>query len=301
VKKYKTIWTSFPVLLAFIIMAGGGASAEKIRNKIPKNPREWVEPGQNLHVFTWVNYLLFIPKDYGKSEKKYPLILNFHGAGQKGNDPNALRSVGLNAQLAGKKRNKFPFIVVSPQLPGPKGFSIPSSLDRGLWYYDEFFEQIDKLLDHLVQRYAIDETRIYCVGASMGGFGAWKMAAKYPTRFAAVAPLCGEGDASSVCAVKDVPVWVFHCEEDEIMPVKGSDEMVEALKACGGKVEYVRQKGGDHMACWSNTFDDLWPWLLTHQKVKEESPTSPPEDDADLGVLNPGKKMGGENFIPGDG
>jgi len=42
--------------------------------------------------------------------------------------------------------------------------------------------------------------------------------------------------------------------------------MVDALKSCGGNVEYKRGKGGDHMACWSNQFDDVYTWLLTHSK-----------------------------------
>ncbi|MBD3392596.1 MAG: prolyl oligopeptidase family serine peptidase [Chitinivibrionales bacterium] len=272
-----------------IIVAVQLSTAEKIRDEIPDNPRKWVETGQSKHQFTWVKYLLFIPKDYGDTEKEYPCILHLHGAGQKGDNVNALRAVGLPAQLAGKKRPDFPFIVISPQLPGPRGFQIPYALDRGLWYYDEFLEQVDRLIDHVVENYAVDESRIYCVGASMGGYGTWKMAVKYPDRFAAIAPLCGEGNPDEVCQVKHIPTWVYHCEGDEVMPVKGSDEMVEALKACGGKVEYVRPDGGDHMKCWSNQFEDLYPWLLTHQKSAAPSaapsyePSYEPAPPADVG------------------
>jgi predicted peptidase len=256
----------------YCLLSVRSASAEKIRDEVPENPRKWVELFQNAYSFTWLRYLMYIPKDYGDTDKKYPLILYFHGAGQKGYQPNDLRIVALNAQLAGKKKDKFPFIVVSPQLPGPRGFEIPYSLDRGKWYYDDFFMEVDKLLNHLIKFYAVDESRIYCVGASMGGYGVWKMAAMYPGRFAAIAPLCGDGDPGEACKVKGLPAWVFHCEEDEIMPVKGSDKMVEALKQCGGKVEYVREKGGDHERCWSNQFDDLYRWLLTHSKGASTAP-----------------------------
>lgn len=228
--------------------------------------QSFVATGQHAYNFEWLKYLMYVPTDYVKSKMSYPLILYFHGAGQKGEDAELLRVCALNKQLDENKHDKFPFIVVSPQLPGKPGFEMPYSMDRGTWYYEEFFETVNKLLDHLISRYAIDESRIYCVGASMGGFGTWRMAALYPQRFAAIAPLCGEGDPKDVCKVKDIPVWVFHCEGDEIMPVKGSDVMVEALKGCGGKVEYVRPKGGDHMACWSNQFDDLYKWLLQHHK-----------------------------------
>ncbi len=259
------------VAVACALLVVHNASAEKIRKKIPQEPREWVEPYQNMYAFTWIKYLMYIPKDYSEGNKKYPLILYLHGAGQKGYSPSNLAYVALNAQLAGRKRGSFPFIVVSPQLPGPAGFEIPYSLDRGKWFYKEFFEELDKLLDHVIENYAVDEDRIYCVGASMGGYGTWKMAAMYPDRFAAIAPLCGEGDPDEVCKVKNIPTWVYHCAEDEVMPVKGSDVMVEALKACGGNVEFVRPAGGDHEKCWSNNFDDLYEWLLKHSKTAAPS------------------------------
>jgi predicted peptidase len=249
-----------------LLIAFFPANADKIRDKIPANIREMVEPYQNEYTYLWLNYLMYIPPDYVKTTKKYPLILYFHGAGQKGAVVSDLTFCCLNKQLEGEKKKNFPFIVVSPQLPGPRGFSVPHSLDRGTWYYRDYLEVVNKLLSHLVEAYAVDESRIYCVGASMGGAGTWKMASMFPERFAAIAPLCGEGNPADACKVKDIPIWVFHCEDDEIMPVKGSDEMVEALKACGGKVEYKREKGGDHEECWSNDFDDLYKWLLKHKK-----------------------------------
>ena len=39
----------------------------------------------------------------------------------------------------------------------------------------------------------VDRGRVYLTGISMGGYGAWALAALYPTRFAALVPICGGG------------------------------------------------------------------------------------------------------------
>ena len=64
------------------------------------------------------------------------------------------------------------------------------------------------------------------------------MAAAQPHRFAAIAPICGGGDAADACNLKDLPVWAFHGARDRIVPITESEKMVEALKACGGNVKF---------------------------------------------------------------
>ena len=76
----------------------------------------------------------------------------------------------------------------------------------------------------------------------MGGFGAWAMALRHPQRFAAVVPIAGGwnseerfGAAQHLC-IKDVPIWVFHGAQDDIVLPKKAQLMVNALKQCGVEV-----------------------------------------------------------------
>jgi predicted peptidase len=272
--------------------------------------RDYVKTGQNAYTFAWLRYLMYIPKDYPQQiTKKYPCILYLHALGQKGSDPWALAQCCLNKQLQptikdskgkdvpnpGAKKD-FPFIVVSPQLPGDIDWSVwpGPNMNRSDWWNDYMLKAIDKLLDHLIEHYAIDVDRIYCTGPSMGGYGVWKMAVKYPQRFAAVSPQCGEGDPAEAARLKDVPVWIFHGNCDEYMPVGNSDDVVAALKAAGCEVKYTRwacekdsaaciecekQHYGDfaaacasqcmecnHFKCYENQFDELYSWLLTKHR-----------------------------------
>ena len=92
-------------------------------------------------------------------------------------------------------------------------------------------------MDDALARYEVDEKRVYLTGLSMGGYGAWHWACARPERFAALAPVCGGGDPTRACALKDMPVWAFHGAEDEVVPLKKSEEMVDAVNACGGNAE----------------------------------------------------------------
>jgi predicted peptidase len=200
-----------------------------------------------------LNYLLYLPKGYGTDpHKKWPLILFLHGAGERGDDLELVKVHGIPKIL--KRRKTFPFIVVSPQC------------SEDAWWPGEV-EALAALLDEVVARYAVDPERVYLTGLSMGGFGAWSLAMARPERFAAVAPICGGGNPGRVCVLKDVPVWAFHGALDPVVPLARSEEMVNALKACGGDVRLTVYPDAEHDS-WTRTYDDpeLYAWFLRHTR-----------------------------------
>ncbi len=73
-----------------------------------------------------LEYLLFLPEGYDKSDKEYPLILFLHGAGESGTDVNRVKKHGMAKVV--ETRKDLPFIVVSPQSPG-RGWN-PDTLRR---------------------------------------------------------------------------------------------------------------------------------------------------------------------------
>src|SRR5262249_12762161 len=62
-----------------------------------------------------VKYLLFGPKGYDTSSKRWPLILFLHGAGERGSDVWKVATHGPPKNV--QQDPDFPFIVVSPQCP----------------------------------------------------------------------------------------------------------------------------------------------------------------------------------------
>ena len=74
----------------------------------------------------------------------------------------------------------------------------------------------------------------------------WDWAVHSPQRFAAVAPVCGgwrdaSTRASAATAIAHVPHYIAHGANDKIVPVRASDEMVEALRSAGAEdIVYCR-------------------------------------------------------------
>ncbi|MHC4397198.1 MAG: carboxylesterase family protein [Planctomycetota bacterium] len=201
-------------------------------------------------------YLLFLPAGYGENEQKWPLILFLHGAGERGDDLEKVKLHGPPKIV--EKQKDFPFILVSPQCPEEK------------WWPNEI-DMLINLLDDIVSRYNVDTERVYLTGLSMGGYGAWRLATEYPERFAAMAPICGGGIPALADKLKDVPVWAFHGAKDDVIPLKESSDMVNALKECGGDAKLTVYPEAEHDS-WTETYenDELYKWLLEHRKSKEK-------------------------------
>lgn len=130
-----------------------------------------------------------------------------------------------------------------------------------------------KALDQAVEEFGGDPARLYLTGVSMGGYGAWHLAAGHEGKFAALVPVCGgsplrSADRYSAIAskVKRTPTWVFHGSDDRIVPVSESRRMVEALKAAGGTIRYTEYEGAGHNV-WNRAYteSDFLPWLLAQR------------------------------------
>jgi len=207
-----------------------------------------------------LNYLVYLPDTYGKDPKQmWPLILFLHGTGARGNDLEILTQEGLPETLV--RKPDFPFVVVSPQLP------------RDLKRWSDMIEPLKVLLDQIQATYFVDPQRVYLTGLSMGGFGTWEFALRYPRRFAAIVPIAGghkygsSAIPESICDLKDVPVWAFHGAQDGTVRPAQSEDMVKALEACGGDVRLTLYPDAGHADSWERAYADpeLYKWLMAQR------------------------------------
>jgi predicted peptidase len=199
-------------------------------------------------------YVLFVPHAY-KGDKDYPLILFLHGSGETGTDGQKQAKVGLGPAIK-KQEKTFPFFALFPQSQKGTWRAGTEDADRAL-----------AILAAVQKQYKIDGKRVYLTGLSMGGSGTWSLAVKYPERWAAIVPVCGRGDPTKAAAIKDVPCWCHHGDEDMAVKVTLSQKMIEALKAAGGKPKYSEYPGVGHN-CWDRAYGnkELYVWLLEHKR-----------------------------------
>lgn len=207
------------------------------------------------------NYLLFLPSNYGKDPaQKFPLILFLHGSGTSSSNTDMLLYEAL-PQILGFTPD-FPFIVLSPQLTGKPGDEY--------WFQDKVEASVFSLLDEVTASYAVDTTRVYLTGVSIGGNGVWEYGLRHPDTFAALAPVMGfVGDTTgfhvpaNICDLKNKPIWAFHGAVDTIVPLEAEQSLVDALKACDGNIQFTVYPDGDHDISGRVYQDqELYTWML---------------------------------------
>jgi predicted peptidase len=201
-----------------------------------------------------LKYLLFLPTTYDQQpETSFPMILFLHGSGECGDDLELVKKYGLAQRL--ESWSECPFIVVSPQCPL-----------GSVWLYQ--LDALNTLLDRIIANYRVDKARIYLTGLSLGGMGTWEMATAFPSRFAAIAPICGRGTSRILIDnLKEIPTWVFHGALDNVVPVSESERMVVAMEEIGGDVRLTVYPDADHNS-WTRTYDnpELYEWFLQHSR-----------------------------------
>lgn len=217
-------------------------------------------------------------------ERRWPVVLFLHGAGERGDDGVRQTTNGLGPALA-QHPERWPAIVIFPQSRTGYGWRGP------------MLRQALGALDQALLDLGGDPDRQYLTGISMGGYGSWRLALEYPERFAALVPICGGLDASPAALARapahgevggagaaphpatephdaaarllsHVPIWIFHGGEDRIIPVHESREMVDALHRAGAAdVRYTEYPGVAHNA-WDLAYaePDLTDWLFQQHR-----------------------------------
>lgn len=199
-----------------------------------------------------LNYLIYTPEGYETSSETYPLVVWLHGGDQGGSDIEKVRSSGLPKLIADGKQ--FPFLVLSPQNPSEE-----------LLYP---IEKVKSALDEVIAKHRVDPTRIYVVGYSRGGFGAWALAEQFPETFAAAVPIAGGGNRHYLNRTNEkAAFWVFHGTNDDVIPLSDSVIMYERLKALKRDAKLTVLEGVDHSGVELATLNnpELWDWLLKQQ------------------------------------
>jgi predicted peptidase len=220
-------------------------------------------------------YQVYVPDDWN-SHQKWPIILFLHGAGERGDDGLLQTDVGIGPAIR-NGRSRIPAIVVMPQCP------------KNLWWIHPSMQDLAiAALDAATKEFDGDAQRTYLTGISMGGYGCWRLAEKYPGRFAALIVICGgvrpptaalkahpdlvkltpsddPKSYSDVAAkVGNVPVWIFHGANDDIVPNSESKRMYEAMKQVSTDAHYTEYPEVRH-AAWVKAYDEpkLFPWLFS--------------------------------------
>lgn len=205
------------------------------------------------------NFWVYTPQDYYYSYESTPVIIFLHGRSLCGNNLNRVRRYGpLDAIVKGRQ---IEALVIVPQNPG------------GAWNPDK----INDVLEWTKQHYAMDTTRVYVLGMSLGGYGTLDFAATYPDKVAAAMALCGGCSLSDVSGLGKLPLWIMHGTADRAVPIKYSKAVVQSLQNNNNdkRLRYTWMNGASHGALARIFYlKKTYEWLFSHSLLDEGRPVN---------------------------
>ena len=226
-------------------------------------------------------YQVYVPSDY-TSGKTWPVIVSLHGNGRQGSDGMLQTGTDFAIRIR-ENQSPFPAIVVFPQ-----------ARRDTRWFYPQMQRLVMAQLARTIAELDVDTTRLYLHGYSMGATGSYRLAYKFPARFAALVVVAGRVEpgvhytpdeiavdhaANPVLAMPDpfstlaaglstMPMWIVHGDADQTVPVTQSRRLVAALRALKAPVRYTELQGADHDTAPSRAYADaeLFRWLLSQHR-----------------------------------
>ena len=223
-----------------------------------------------------LSYRILKPIDFDES-KTYPLHIFLHGAGERGSDNDAQLKHG--SELFIKQNPNYPAIVIFPQCPADDywaqvEYSRDEKRGNNVFKYPEQSEPtwamsaVMALLDQFLEEEYIDKSQVYVGGLSMGGMGTFELLTRRPNVFAAAIAICGGGNTENVSKwAKQTPIWIFHGEEDNVVPPYYSKVIYRSLLKEGAKPKLTLYKSVGHNS-WDRAFAEknLFAWIYSKKR-----------------------------------
>lgn len=169
---------ALPVLAALVVAWSGAADAQTVAVADTGRVRIVAIPGS---VPQPRNATVVLPAGYHRSARRYPVLYLLHGHG--GGHRNWVERTNLLAYTA-----RLPLIVVLPDA-GDSWYT--NSFARPAERFEDYVgKEVPAFVDQHFRTLTFREAR-YVAGLSMGGYGALKLALKYPGRFSLAGSFSG--------------------------------------------------------------------------------------------------------------
>ncbi|MBN1238379.1 MAG: hypothetical protein JXB36_07745, partial [Gammaproteobacteria bacterium] len=236
--------------------AGGLARAQPTGPPAGDQHREYVFPptGETLP------YRLYVPTAWD-GDAALPILLFLHGAGA---DENTY--VDMSDGLLRRLAEEHGYILVSPlgfrplgaygnplRLPAVFGESEAAAEQRAAVGPERRRElalselDVITVLDIVTETYGADRSRTFLAGHSMGSGGVWHLAARYPERWRAVAPMSGpfiDAETYPFDLIRDLPIFMTEGTGAE-PSLAGSRALAAFMREGDFDFEYL-EVAGDH-------------------------------------------------------
>jgi len=220
----------------------------------------WNTDSFKAYHYKGVSFRLKFPANFDRSgNTKYPLIIMFHGRGEKGviydNEFSLLHGgqVHMNAVNNGTL-NAF---LLYPQNT------------NGFWG-DSHFATINDLVNNYLSDVHVDLNRVVVTGLSAGGSGTWNLIINYPNLISAAIPMSASslGFIEEIPKFKHIPMWVSQGGLDKAPHPNTTEQVINAMIAEGMNVKYTLYPNLGH-GVWNTHYNepDYFPFIKRANKT----------------------------------
>jgi predicted peptidase len=220
-------------------------------------------------------YRVYVPTSWD-GETALPIILFLHGAGS-----NERTYLDMNNGQLMELAEAHGYIVASPlgyrplgaygaplRLPAVFGESEAAAAQRAAVTPEKRRElalselEVITVLEIVTETYGADRSRTFLAGHSMGSGGAWHLLARYPERWAAVAPMSGpflDRAFYPFDSIREIPIFITEGTGAEPSLV-GSRALRDFFEADGGFTFDYLEVDGNH----GSMIPMVWPGIFEY-------------------------------------
>lgn len=193
-----------------------------------------------------LRYTLSLPSPLSPSGS-YPLVVALHYGGK----------------VTPFYSKDFVELFVKPAFQGLEAIIVAPDCPAEGWTNTRSESAVLELILLLMEEYNIDSDRIVITGYSMGGLGAWYMAARHPDLFSAVIPVSATSEISRISGIMEIPVYIIHGEQDTSFSPISVKLLYERQKNKGAEIKLaiIARAAHDQIARFINPLKATIPWL----------------------------------------
>lgn len=213
-----------------------------------------------------IPYRIHIPADI-KADASLPLLTFLHGNGSRGDDNEKQITSGGSCALISYLTYGEPCIIIAPQCPLTVDEETTMWMERDKYVGSDLYsvsnpqtphlQAAAELINYISSQYNVNQNRLYLAGSSNGAGACWDLIVRNPGKFAAAVPVAGGREDKDLSQYGQIlaqtPVWTFHGDADETLPVAGTRALVKAARDAGASSEnciYTEVPGADHNTIW---------------------------------------------------
>jgi predicted peptidase len=154
--------------------------------------------------------------------------------------------------------------IVGPALRDWDAIIVAPDAPTRAWTSEVADRAVIGLLAQVRETYAVDPDRILVTGFSLGGRGTWFFATRHPDLFDGAIPIAGSVRDDPLDALGEMPIYVIHSRDDEVVDIASARVAVDTLQAADHPVRFEELAGVGHysMGAYVQSLADAGAWIL---------------------------------------